>query len=244
MAYDNWVLDIALVPLGMTLIALYHVWLYFRIHRHPLETVVGVNHLNRRAWVHSIMKDQSAKGVLAAQTLRNSIQGSTLVATVAILLASAIATFISSTVSSNMRQVLQRIVVGAQSEAVLMVKWLCILLCFLFQFVCHVQSIRYSNHVVFIINIPLGPETPGLSPDYVSSVLARGSDFNTLGNRGFYFAFPFLIWIFGPVPMFLVCLALLPLMYRADQSKDFIDHMKRRADEEGPPVGASVAKSG
>ena len=48
------------------------------------------------------------------------------------------------------------------------------------------QAIRYTNHVNFLINTPVGPESPGLTPEYVAKVLKQGSNFYTIGTRGYY----------------------------------------------------------
>ena len=49
-------LDAVLVPLGLSVLLAYHVYLLYVIRRHPLQTVIGANNVNRRAWVRSIMK--------------------------------------------------------------------------------------------------------------------------------------------------------------------------------------------
>lgn len=86
---------------------------------------------------------------------------------------------------------------------------------------CLLQSIRYTNHVNFLITIPVGPDAPGLTPEYVSSVLALGSNFFTVGTRGFYFAFPLLLWLFGPIPMVVSCAVLVPALYWLDSASGF-----------------------
>jgi hypothetical protein len=44
-----------LVPLGILLLAAYHVNLWCKLKSQPESTVIGVNYLNRQAWVISIM---------------------------------------------------------------------------------------------------------------------------------------------------------------------------------------------
>ena len=56
MGWNEGILDAVLVPLGLSAMVGYHIWLYMQIRRKPMHTVVGVNHMNRRAWVKSIMK--------------------------------------------------------------------------------------------------------------------------------------------------------------------------------------------
>lgn len=239
MGWNKGILDAVLVPLGAAAMTGYHIWLWHRVKHHPLTTVVGVNHLNRRAWVKSIMKDVEKKNILAVQTLRNQIMASTLLATTAIALSSGMAAFITNTSASTLKKSLRDIVLGSQGEAAITVKFFSILICFLFAFLGHMQSIRYINHVNFLINIPVGPDAPGLTPDYVANVLARGSNFYTVGTRGFYFAFPLLLWLFGPIPMFVSSLVMVPVLRHLDLAGDFkaFEHEhkreKRPADIEG-----------
>ncbi|KAM0885876.1 hypothetical protein ACQ4PT_030044 [Festuca glaucescens] len=48
-------LDVVLVPLGLAVVAGYHLWLLYAILRHPTRTVVGLNALARKRWVAVIM---------------------------------------------------------------------------------------------------------------------------------------------------------------------------------------------
>ncbi|MFS7939885.1 hypothetical protein Hanom_Chr05g00457191 [Helianthus anomalus] len=49
-------LDFVLVPVGLLVMAVYHVWLLYQIRRKPVRTVVGMNAINRRFWVSSMME--------------------------------------------------------------------------------------------------------------------------------------------------------------------------------------------
>ncbi|EPZ36070.1 hypothetical protein O9G_005569 [Rozella allomycis CSF55] len=40
-----------------------------------------------------------------------------------------------------------------------------------------------------------------LSPDYVYKIFQKASNYHSIGNRGYYFAFPTLAWLFGPIPL-------------------------------------------
>ncbi|GJP37705.1 hypothetical protein CLOM_g22134 [Closterium sp. NIES-68] len=235
------ILDVVLVPVGLAVLLLYNVVLYLRVQQNPMKTVIGVNHLNRRAWVYSIMKDVDKKSILAVQTLRNHIMASTLLATTAIILSSGIAAFITSAATADVKASVFAVTLGSREPAVVAVKFISIFLCFLFAFVCHVQSIRYTNHVNFLINIPMGPQAQGLSPDYVAAVLARGSNFYTIGTRALYCAFPLLLWLFGPIPMLLSSLLLVVMLYHFDTARGFMISLESPGEngvEEGS-VGGS-----
>ncbi|KAK1565115.1 hypothetical protein Q3G72_019104 [Acer saccharum] len=93
--------DYVLIPSGLFVLALYHVWLLYNIIRNPRQTVIGLNAESRHQWVFSIMTDPLKNGTLAVQTIRNNMMASTLLGTTAIALCSLISVFVSSTTSSN-----------------------------------------------------------------------------------------------------------------------------------------------
>ena len=52
------IIDFILVPSGLLVMLAYHIWLFYRILKHPTKTVVGVNAINRRFWVQAMMEVQ------------------------------------------------------------------------------------------------------------------------------------------------------------------------------------------
>lgn len=48
-------LDFILVPLGVLILGIYHVWLLYTIIRYPSRTVIGLNAQSRYQWVLSLM---------------------------------------------------------------------------------------------------------------------------------------------------------------------------------------------
>lgn len=159
------------------------------------------------------MKDNEKKNILAVQTIRNAIMGSTLMATTSILLSSGLAAIISSTYS--VKQPIGDSVYGAHGEAVVAMKYVVLLLFFLLAFLCYSLSIRFMNQVNFLINVPLGDTCP-VSTEYVTELLERGFMLNAMGNRIFYVAMPLLLWIFGPVLVFLSSATMVPILYNLD----------------------------
>lgn len=206
-------LDIVLVPLGFLTILSYHVWLWRKVRRQPLTTIIGTNANGRRSWVAAIMKDNDKKNILAVQTLRNSIMGSTLMATTSILLTSGLAAVISSTYS--IKKPLNDSVFGSHGEFMVSLKYVSLLLMFVFSFLCHSMSIRFINQVNFLINCPPGHDGI-ITSEYISELLEKGFVLNTIGNRLFYAALPLLLWIFGPVLVFLSSLTLVSVLYNLD----------------------------
>lgn len=176
--------------------------------------------------IYYLAQDNDKKNILAVQTLRNTIMGSTLMSTTSILLCSGLAAVISSTYS--VKKPLNDAVYGAHGEFMVALKYVTLLLIFLFSFLCHSLSIRFVNQVNFLVNSPQDPLCVAVTPEYVSELLEKGFLLNTMGNRLFYAALPLLLWIFGPVLVFLCSFTMVLVLYNLDilfacRSKDKMD---------------------
>ncbi|CAO2186988.1 unnamed protein product [Urochloa humidicola] len=221
-------LDYVLVPLGLAVMLGYHLWLLRRIRRRPETTVIGINAINRRIWVRHIMEEPSGKhAVLAVQTMRNTIMASTVLASVAITLSSLVAAlmasgaahglFSSSSSSSSTTTPIPTLAGGAAGEAALELKFFAILVCFLVAFLLNVQSIRYYSHTGLLVNVPLAAHRrPATAVGYVTGTLNRGFYFWSLGVRAYYFSCPVFLWLFGPIPMCVSCVAMVAALYFLD----------------------------
>uniref|UniRef100_A0ACD5VZF3 Uncharacterized protein n=1 Tax=Avena sativa TaxID=4498 RepID=A0ACD5VZF3_AVESA len=239
-------LDVVLVPLGLAVVAGYHLWLLYAILRHPTRTVVGLNALARKRWVAVIMANTEKNGVLAVQTLRNNIMASTVLATTAIMLVSVISVFIgatagrspASTPSSPSSSSTPLMVYGSKTGQVFAVKYLAISLCFMLAFVCNVQAIRLYAHASFLLGLPPGPggggdDKEGAAEDfaaYVARTVNRGSHAWSLGLRAFYVSLALFMWTFGPIPMLACSVLMCALLYFLDTTGDYakgIQHIHR-----------------
>ncbi|KAJ7516123.1 hypothetical protein O6H91_22G044000 [Diphasiastrum complanatum] len=215
MSWNKSYLDAILVPIGFGFLLSYHVYHHVQIKINPLQTIIGINNLGKRAWVRCIMQNNDQRNVLAVQTLRNSIMGSTLMATAAILLSTGLAAFLSTTTES-INATVQTSIYGDKGSILVPLKFLSILFCFLFSFICYMQSIRFINYVNYLINVPLLDSTTKWSPEFVGDVLVRGGTYHSIGTRSFYTAFALMLWIFGPIPAAITAVALIPFFYHLD----------------------------
>ncbi|KAG4931000.1 hypothetical protein AAZX31_17G179400 [Glycine max] len=206
-------LDVILVPLVFLTSIGYHFWLWHKVRTQPHTTIIGINASGRRNWVNAMMKDNDKKNILAVQSLRNTIMGATLMATTSILLCSGLAAVISSTYS--VKKPLNDAVYGAHGEFMVALKYVTLLTIFLFSFFCHSLSIRFINQVNILINTPQDPMSL-VTPQYIKEILEKGFILNTVGNRLFYAGLPLLLWIFGPVLVFLCSLTMVPVLYNLD----------------------------
>ncbi|KAK6645842.1 hypothetical protein PHAVU_L001668 [Phaseolus vulgaris] len=213
MEWKKYYLDVVMVPLGFLVTIGYHVWLWHKVRTQPSSTIIGINTHGRRSWVPAMLKDIEKKNILAVQTLRNMIMGSTLMATTSILLSAGLAAVISSTYS--VKKPLNDAVYGAHSEFMVALKYVTLLTIFLFSFFCHTLSIRFFNQLSILICTPQDVMSL-VTPQYLSDLLEKGTILSTVGNRLFYSALPLLLWIFGPVLVFLSSVAMLPVLYNLD----------------------------
>ncbi|KAK9091075.1 hypothetical protein Sjap_024252 [Stephania japonica] len=144
-------LDIVLVPMGLGLMLMYHMWLLITVLRTPNRTVIGFNALVRERWVYSMMSDPLKNGTLVVQTLRNNLMAFSSLAATSITLSSIIGVFVSTTTNSKSSS---EIVYGSKNPIINSIKHFSILLCFLFAFLCNIQAIRYYSHVSFLMTLP------------------------------------------------------------------------------------------
>ncbi|KAK8968651.1 hypothetical protein KSP40_PGU011958 [Platanthera guangdongensis] len=215
MAWKEGYLDLVLVPLSLLMSIVYHGWLRHRTRTQPRSTVVGMSFAAGRLWVDWMMKENDRRSVLAVQTLRNGIMGSTLMATTTILLCSGLAAIISSTYS--VKKPIFDSIYGDHGELVVVVKYISLLLFFLFSFICYSLSICFHSQVSFLVNTPpCDAFDCRISPEYVSDMLDRGFLLNMLGNRLFFAALPLLFWVFGAVMVFICSAIMIPVLYIQD----------------------------
>ncbi|KAL6845897.1 hypothetical protein ACP4OV_023345 [Aristida adscensionis] len=216
-------LDLVLIPLSLLLPMAYHVWLWRAVRRRPLRTAAGINAATRRLWALSMMKDNEKKAVTVVQSLRNVIMGSTLMATTAILFCTGIAAVLSSTYT--IKKPLSDAVFGAHGEYMMALKYVALLLIFLFAFLCHSLAICFLNQASFLMNTSAAAAAAGGggahlglpdTGDYAVDVLERGFTLNFVGNRLFYAGVPLLLWIFGPLLAFLSAMVMIPILYNLD----------------------------
>jgi uncharacterized membrane protein len=171
------------------------------------------------------MQDNAKNAVTVVQSVRNVIMGSTLMATTAILFCTGIAAILSSTYT--VKKPLSDTVFGAHGEYMMALKYVALLLAFLFAFLCHSLGICFLNQASFLINTSGcldGPSGEGglligglpSARDYIAEVLERGFTLNLVGNRLFYAGVPLLLWIFGPLLAFLSALVMIPILYNLD----------------------------
>ncbi|KAK1608045.1 hypothetical protein QYE76_031718 [Lolium multiflorum] len=189
-------LDLVLVPCGLVIMFGYHLILLYRILRRPGTTVIGYENHNKLAWVRRMTQATPEETALALSVISSSIAASTNLASLSIALGSLIGAWVSSTSKVFMTE----LVYGDNSQATAAVKYISLLVCFLVSFTCFIHSARYYVQASFLVTT-LDSDVPA---SYMQHAVIRGGNFWSMGLRALYFATTLLMWIFGPIPMF-VC---------------------------------------
>ncbi|KAK7270744.1 hypothetical protein RJT34_26136 [Clitoria ternatea] len=213
MEWRKYYMDMLLVPFALFIIFSYHVWLWHKTRTQPFTTTFGRDADGWKLWVPTMMKDIDKKNIIAIQSLRNLVMGSTLMATTAILLCAGLGAVISSTFS--VKKPINDTIFGAHGEFMVGLKYAVLLTIYSFSFLCHTSSIVVMNQVNFLICIPQDVKSL-VTQEYLIGLLEKATLLNTVGNRLFYSAFSLLLWIFGPVLTFFSSIAMVLVLYNLD----------------------------
>ncbi|ONK68126.1 uncharacterized protein A4U43_C05F7710 [Asparagus officinalis] len=204
MEWRNFYLDLILVPSAILSSLFYHVWLWYTVKRRPDRTYIAMNAAGQSAWINHILTDNDKKNVLAIQTLRNNIMGATLTATTSVLICCGLLAFASKDYDADKPDKLK-----IESKCSFL------LLAFLSVFLCQTLSIACLTQVNILINILAGDTTP-VRRYRVTELLGKGIFLCNVGNRVFFSTLPLVLWIFGPVLVFVCSVGVVVVLYSVD----------------------------
>jgi uncharacterized membrane protein len=211
----NFTSDIIGFAASLALLVAYQGYLRYRLSQDPGYTVQRVNNLVRTAWVADIMR--RGEGVLAVQTLRNSMMAAVFLASTAVLMIIGVLTL--SEQGDKLRTTWQALdVFGAASAQLWLTKMLLLLIDLLVAFFSFAMAIRLFHHVGYMINAPQNEDLVAADPAHVSAHLNRAGHFYSIGMRAYYYTVPLLLWLFGPHFMLAGTVALVITLYYLDRT--------------------------
>jgi uncharacterized membrane protein len=211
----NFTSDIAGFAASLVLLVSYQGYLRYRLSKDPGYTVQRVNNLVRTAWVKEIMRRRD--GILAVQTLRNSMMAAVFLASTAVLLIIGVLTL--SEQGDKLRTTWQALdVFGAASSRLWLTKMLLLLIDLLVAFFSFAMAIRLFHHVGYMINAPQNENLVAANPVHVSGHLNRAGHFYSIGMRAYYYTVPLLLWLFGPLFMLTGTVALVITLHYLDRT--------------------------
>ena len=193
-------------------LTVYHVYWYIQTRRAPLETYAGITKFIRHMWVDSIMSQK--RDILSVQTLRNWIMAASFLASTAMLIGLGLLSFLFK--PEHLLEVpFDFSLIFTRMRTLFLGKLMLLVVHFFFAFFSFTLSIRYLNQVNFMINVPVECD-PMLTPEFIAHILDLGMVHYTLGMRAFYLSVVVVLWLFGPVWMFIGSLILVYILYRLD----------------------------
>ncbi|KAL3531597.1 hypothetical protein ACH5RR_005118 [Cinchona calisaya] len=215
-------LDTILVPASLLITISYHAYLYHYLRHKPSLTTIGLNAMKRRCWLRELNQGDDKKGMLAIQSLRNTLMATILTATVTIIISLCLAALTNNTFDAANHLLNLRLnnnnghsanFFGLQSGKIIVLKYGSASIFLLASFLCSSMAIACLVDANFLINA-LGDFSS--FPDYTETVMERGFTMAVVGNRVLCTTFPLLMWMFGPVPVALSSLALVGALYELD----------------------------
>ncbi|KAK9291101.1 hypothetical protein L1049_009288 [Liquidambar formosana] len=207
-------LDTMLVPSSLFLTVGYHAYLWHNFKNKPSLTTFGIDTLRRRVWFQDMKEGDDKKGVLAVQSLRNTLMGTILTASIAIIITLMLAALASNTYNAS--HLLNSAFFGSQSGRIVVLKFGSASLFLLVSFFCSSMALGYLIDANFLINATGELSSPG----YTQMIFERGFTLAVFGNRVMCITFPLLLWMFGPVPVALSSVALIWGLYMHDFNGD------------------------
>ncbi|KAI3472561.1 hypothetical protein Pfo_029219 [Paulownia fortunei] len=205
-------LDSILVPLSLFFTIGYHAYLWHNLRHKPFLTAIGTNMLKRRAWLRELNQGDDKKGMLAVQSLRNTLMYTILTATITIIVTLSLAALTNNAFNAN-RLFSSSDLFGSQSGRIMVLKYGSASLFLVASFLCSSMAVGYLVDANFLINA-IGEFSP--ADGYTDAVVERGFTLAVVGNRVLCIAFPLLLWMFGPLPVALSSLALVWGLYELD----------------------------
>ncbi|XP_042510475.1 uncharacterized protein LOC122085924 [Macadamia integrifolia] len=219
-------LDLILVPAGLFFLFTYHLYLLYRVLRHPSTTAIGYENHNWMAWVQTMM--QTGNAGAAISVISNNKSGSTYVAFNCFSMCGFIGLWVGSSSSSAYNIVF---ILGNTSAATISLKDMTMFFAFLLSFGGFIQSVRYYVQANSIISMP----NTDVPVNYVQRLMLMGNNFWHIGLRLLYFAMVLLFWSFGPIPMFVSCVVMVIFLF-------FLDSNGEPLHQFGPVVKLPVKK--
>jgi uncharacterized membrane protein len=211
--YSSMAWEICYTCAAFLLLALYHLYWLYLIHKKPLTTSVGITNHLRGHWVEHIMGNRL--DILAVQTLRNWVMASSFLASTGILICIGLLSVAAS--PEKMAEITPSLSELVREHRVLwLFKLMVLIIDFFFIFFSFCLAIRYFNHVNFMINVP-STLAHKITPDYITDILNTGMLHYTMGMRGYYFAVLLFLWLFGPIWMLIGTVIMVIVLYHLDQ---------------------------
>ncbi|KAI8557816.1 hypothetical protein RHMOL_Rhmol04G0039800 [Rhododendron molle] len=241
-------LDVILVPSGLLIMFGYHFLLLHRHFRRPDTTSMGRDNFYRGAWVDKMMQVECKDRSQALTVINNNISAAFSLSSISMVVSSLIGTWFvgTSTFTSTL-------IYGDTSQSIIAFKHISLLICFLVAFAAFLQSARCYVHSSFLITMP----NTDVPMAHVRKAVVSGSNCWSVGMRALYFAITLLLWVFGPIPMFVCSVVMVVMLYNLDwnttpllpyqpavEGRDLLKKISQEVTAVGRAIGQEVTAVG
>lgn len=206
-------LDRLLVPIGLLIMFTYHAFLFYRYRKYPFTTVLGCEDYYKKIWAEKTLQlDVKDRGT-SLSVISNNISAASTLSSVSLVLSSLIGAWIGSSKEKNI--FVSSIIYGDSSQTIVSIKYIALLSCFLVAFASFIQTTRNYALATFLISIP----SCDIPVNYVQKPILKASHSNVVGMRALYTAGTLIMWIFGPIPMFVSAISLVAILHILDRNQ-------------------------
>jgi len=230
--------DLLSLAVSAAILVLYQVFMAHQIRRDPSYTFGSVMTYARAAWTQSIMK--RGPDVLAVQTFRNSTMVSTFLASTSVLLIMGV---LNMSGQADKLSTTWHIWSGDATVApkLFMFKLILLLVDLFVAFFSFAISLRFFNHVGYMINVPAELRHQVFGPESVAQQLNRAGRAYLVGMRSYYFLVPLVLWLFGPDLMLAASVVLVFVLYRVDRMPKAEEHRLLEPAQDHPQMATRRA---
>lgn len=179
------------------LVLAYYLYLGRKSRRAPGSRVHALNAKIRARWVHRVMSS-GKMDILAIQTLRNSLMAANFMATTAVLLIIGILN-LSDKIGTWAQESQFSWLANSVSADLWYLKIVLLVLDYAVAFYCFSTSIRFFNHVGYMINLGCDIQIEETIFKQTCAYLNRAGSYYMYGTRAFFFSLPVIMWFFGPI---------------------------------------------
>ncbi|KAJ8437070.1 hypothetical protein Cgig2_002037 [Carnegiea gigantea] len=212
MEWNKEYLDLILVPSGLLIMFGYHLFLLYRYLTNYKSTSIGYENHTKKAWVKGMLQIDAENRGPAFTVISSTVSAATFMASTALALTSLIGAWMGGTSSDSL---VTRIIYGDTRTSMASIKYISILFFFLIAFASFIQCSRCYVHANFLLSIPKAQDPE----DLIAEALVHGSNFWHVGLRAIYFAVTLLLWVFGPIPMFVSSVSTVMILHTLDVNK-------------------------
>ncbi len=206
--------DLLVFLASVALVAIYHLLLWVRTRRQPDYAVHLFNSVVRRHWAEGVMRNPDVLGV---QTLRNSTMAASFMASTAVLLTMGVLSLASQ--ADKLAQTWHALsFMGSAHPSLWIGKLILLVIDLMGAFFCFSVSVRFFNHVGYMVTMPADARPLHLTPELAGRYLNRAGNYFSLGTRILYFTIPLVFWLFGSPYLLISTAGLLGGLYFIDRS--------------------------